>query len=111
MRTPFSQFVFGFFLSFWPAPLVGFATYLLLVNREPVTVEVVAPPTYGAPLEWTPTELPHQQPAPETESEPEPSQAEPEYPDFEQPRRPVARPHTRAPIEPRNRPETGLPDV
>lgn len=111
MRTPFSQFVFGFFLSFWPAPLVGFATYLLLVDREPVTVEVFAPPAYGAPLEWAPTEQSPQQPVEEAETEPAPVQTQPGYPDFEAPRRPVARPHQRAPIEPRRKPETGLPDV
>lgn len=111
MRSPFSQFVFGFFLSFWPAPLVGFATYVLLVDRETTPVVVVAPPSYGAPIEWVPAAQPPEQTETEAEPEPEPPQLEPEYPEFEPPRRPAARPHQRQPVEPRNKRDNGLPDV
>jgi len=111
MRSPYSQFVFGFFLSFWPAPLVGFATYLLLVDREPVIVEVIAPPTYGAPLQWVPTGQPPEQPAAEAEPRPDPQRAEPDYRDFETPRRAGASPHRRQPVEPRRKRDTGLPEL
>lgn len=112
MRSPFSQFVFGFFLSFWPAPLVGFATYLLLVDRVPVTVEVVAPPSYGAPTEWLPAETPPEMPEPEEETEPELPEVMPEFEgEYDTPHGPAARPYPRPPTERRKRRDNGLPEL
>lgn len=51
MRTPASQFLFGFLISFAPAPLVGFATYAIVHHKEPAPVEAVRPVEYGSPLD------------------------------------------------------------
>ncbi|MCA8917143.1 MAG: hypothetical protein KDB90_17265 [Planctomycetes bacterium] len=47
MRTPVSQFLFWFLISFSPAPVVGFITYLIVHAQEPSTALESRPQMYS----------------------------------------------------------------
>lgn len=72
-----SQFVLGFALSFWPAPLIGL--WLLTQDAQPAERAVV-PQQYGPPPAFDPgppeqpplEELTTPEPVPEPHPEPEP---------------------------------------